>query len=127
MREQPNNEVTHRVRVFDLWLDCGHLVTVERCGWYPVSVPCCDRLGGTVLHGVYVPYASHVDLVTLRSERHAFRPAGSPARPDRLIGRCARTDDPYLPAHPGDGGHCGRWPAHVGATWSIDGSLPEPD
>ena len=109
--------------VFDLALDCGHLVTVERIGWYPVSVACCDRLGGTVLRGVYVPYASHV----VRSERHESWPPGRPRRPDRLLGRRPRTDEPYQSPHPGDGDHSGCWPARVGATWSLDGSVPTAD
>src|SRR3954451_17158116 len=48
----------HRLCVFEFALSCGHLVTVALTGWYPVVVSCCDRLGGTILHGIYVPYAS---------------------------------------------------------------------
>ncbi|MDG6104029.1 hypothetical protein Daura_23085 [Dactylosporangium aurantiacum] len=40
----------HRLCVFALALTCGHRVTLAVNGWYPVSVACCDRLGGTILH-----------------------------------------------------------------------------
>lgn len=55
---------TQVINLFDLWLDCGHLVAAV-AGWYPVRVPCCDRPGGTIMHGQYVPYAADVDFVQL--------------------------------------------------------------
>ncbi|MBO4209792.1 hypothetical protein [Micromonospora echinofusca] len=112
----------HRLCVLDLALSCGHLATVALTGWYPQVVACCDRLGGTVLRGHYVPYASHVDYVDLHCERHEYRPNGTPRTPDRLIGRRPRTDDPHQPPYPGSQASAGRYPARVGAAWSLDGS-----
>jgi hypothetical protein len=119
----PDGQELHRLCVFELALSCGHLVTVALTGWYPVSMACCDRLGGTVLRGVHVPYASHVDYVTLRSERYEYRPTGAPREPVRLIDRRARTDEPYQ-SRPAGPVSAGRYPARVGATWNIDGSTP---
>ncbi|MER7471232.1 hypothetical protein [Micromonospora sp. NPDC000018] len=114
----------HRLCVFDLWLTCGHIATVAVNGWYPVTVACCDRLGGTVLRGDYVPYASQVEYVHLLSEDHEQRPSGTPREPNRLLGRRPRTDEPYRPARPWSDSGAGRYPARVGGAWSIDGSLP---
>ncbi len=116
-----------RLCVFELALNCGHLVTLARTGWYPVSVACCDRLGGTILHGTYVPYSSHVDGTNLLSERYEYRPKGTPSEPDRLIDRRPRTDEPYQSPYPGGPTHSGRYPARVGAAWSLDGSVPSTD
>jgi hypothetical protein len=51
----------HRLCRFSLSLTCGHRAIVTVNGWYPVRVPCCDRLGGTVLCGLFVPYWPEVD------------------------------------------------------------------
>lgn len=117
----------HRLCVFEFDLSCGHLVTAARTGWYPVVVSCCDRLGGTVSRGVYVPYASEVDYVRVVSERYETRPAGTPLGATRIIGRRARTDDPYRSPVAGVFDSAGRYPARVGATWSFDGSIAVPD
>lgn len=110
-----------RLCVFDLALSCGHVATVALTGWYPVSVACCDRLGGTILRGQYVPYSCDVDYVQVVSERYEHRPTGTPPPATRLLGRRARIDDPY-PAAGRAWSSSGRFPAHVGATWSLDGS-----
>ncbi|MBL6280259.1 hypothetical protein JMF97_29270 [Micromonospora fiedleri] len=120
----PDGQELHRLCVFEVALNCGHLVTLARTGWYPVSVACCNRLGGTILHGVYMPYTSHVDLVNLRSERYEHRPKGTPSDPDRVTDRRPRTDEPYQSPYPGGDAHSGRYPARVGATWNLDGSVP---
>lgn len=113
--------------MFEFDLSCGHLVTGALTRWYPVMVACCDRLGGTVLHGVYVPYASDVDYVRLLSERYEARPAGTLRGATRIIGRRPRTDEPYQSTAPGSFSTAGRYPAWVGATWSGDGSTALPD
>jgi len=122
---QPEGTQLHRLCVFDLSLDCGHIATVAVDGWYPVSVACCERLGGTILRGVYVPYDSHVEYVTLLSETYEHRPPGTPRDPTRLLGRRDRTDPPRQPADQWDKGTAGQFPARVGATWSIDGSAAQ--
>ncbi|WP_233624798.1 hypothetical protein [Actinoplanes sp. ATCC 53533] len=106
----------HRLCVFEFALSCGHLVTAALTGWYPVIVSCCDRLGGTILRGVYVAYASDIDFVNIRSERYESRPTGTPPVPIQLIGRRSRTDAPGTASS-------GRFPACVGAAWSLDGSV----
>ncbi|MDG6108803.1 hypothetical protein Daura_06190 [Dactylosporangium aurantiacum] len=111
----------HRLCVFALALTCGHRVTLAVSGWYPVSVACCDRLGGTILHGSYVPYASDVDYVSVVSEDYEYRPTGSPREPDQLLARQPRADEP----HRGPDGRwvsAGRYPARVGAADSLDGT-----
>lgn len=117
----------HRLCVFDLYLSCGHLVTVAMTGWYPVVVSCCDRLGGTVLRGLYVPYASEVDYVTLLSERYESRPKDTRSPAIQIIARRPRTDDPYYSPTLHRYTSAGRFPVRVGATWSIDGSLATPE
>ncbi|GAA1843226.1 hypothetical protein [Asanoa iriomotensis] len=105
----------HRLCVFELFLSCGHIATVARDGWYPVSVACCDRLGGIVSRGDYIPFASEVEGINLLSERYGPRPGGARRKPGVLLRRRPRTDDPYTRA---DGGACpsaGRFPARVGA------------
>jgi hypothetical protein len=113
--------------VFEFDLACGHCVTVALTGWYPVVVSCCDRLGGTILHGIYVPYASDIDYVRGLSERYEARPTGTRPAPTQIIGRRHRTDEPYVSPYPGIDGSAGRYPARVGATWSLDGSIPIPE
>jgi hypothetical protein len=80
--------------VFGFDLFCGDLVTAALTGWYPVSVA-CDRLGGTLSRGVYVPYASEIDYVRVVSERYETRPVGTPLGGTLIIGRRARTDNHY--------------------------------
>lgn len=109
----------HRRCRFRLALVCGHLVTVEVSGWYPVAVPCCDRLGGTVLCGRYVPYSSAVEYVDVVEERYEWRPAESPPEPMQIIERVPRTD---TPAALHGVTSAGRSPQHVGSAWSIDGT-----
>lgn len=113
----------YRLCVFELDLSCGHLVTAALTGWYPVHVACCDRLGGTISGGVYVPYSSEVDYVRVLSERYETRPAGTPPGGTRIIGRRDRTDPPCLSPLPAGSGSAGRLPAYVGAVWSFDGSI----
>jgi hypothetical protein len=121
-----DGQESYRLCVFEFDLACGHLVTVALTGWYPVVVACCDRLGGTILRGVYVPYASDIDYVRVLSERYESRPTGTPPAPKQIIGRRPRTDEPYRSPAPGFYGSAGRYPARVGATWSLDGSIPTP-
>ncbi|MEU4243956.1 hypothetical protein [Actinoplanes sp. NPDC026619] len=116
----------HRRCVFDLDLSCGHVVTYAVTGWYPVSVGCCDRLGVTIMDGTYVAYDSHVDHVRLRLERYVEVPASTPPRPSRVLRRLSRTDDPARPSYPGHRASTGRYPARVGAAWTLDGSMPRP-
>jgi hypothetical protein len=104
-----------RLCVFELSLTCGHVATVALTGWYPVSVACCDRLGGTIRNGLYVPFSSDVDYVEVVSERYEYRPAATPAAPTRLINRRPRIDNPYPGTVPGVAS-AGRYPARVGAT-----------
>jgi len=120
---EPGGTQLHRLCVFDLSPDCGHIATIAD-GWYPVSVACCDRLGGTILRGVYVPYASHVEYVNVLSETYEHRRPGTPRDPTRFLGRRPRTDAPWQPADRWAEGTAGRYPARVGATWSFDGSTP---
>jgi len=117
----------HRLCVFEFGLSCGHLVTAVMTGWYPVVVSCCDRLGGTVLRGLYVPYASEVDYVNVLSERYESRPKDTRRAPIQIIGRRCRTDEPYLSPFLRDYTSAGRFPARVGATRSLDGSVPRPE
>ena len=109
----------HRLCVLELALDCGHIATVAVDGWYPVWVACCDRLGGTVLRGIYVPYASEIDYVDVMSERYETRPARTPRDPSRVLGRRSRTDEPHQPVHCGPTASAGRFPTRVGAAWHI--------
>ena len=112
----------HRLCVFEFHLSCGHLVTVALTGWYPVTVGCCNRLGGTILRGDYAPFDSEIDFVDVLSERHESRPKGTRRAPLRLISRRPRTDAPARPSYPGAETSAGRFPARVGAVVSIDGS-----
>lgn len=106
----------HRLCRFSLALTCGHRVIVDVNGWYPVAVACCDRLGGTVLCGRYVPYSSAVEYVDVIAERYQWRPAASAREPMQVIERMPRTDSPRVFL---DGQSAGRFPQHVGATWVI--------
>lgn len=111
----------HRLCLFDLSLTCGHIATVVVDGWYPVSVACCERLGGTVANGIYRPYNSEVEYVDLLSERYEERPRGVPREPTRVVARRPRTDDPRPPQYRWEQGGAGRFPARVGATLLISG------
>jgi hypothetical protein len=104
----------HRLCVFELDLTCGHCVTVSLNGWYPVSVACCDRLGGAWYDGIYYPFSSDVDYVRLLVERYEHRPAGAHREPLRVLNRRARTDDAVIPIHSWQRGSAGRFPAWVG-------------
>jgi hypothetical protein len=108
----------HRLCVFEFALSCGHHVTVALTGWYPVTVACCDRLGGTILRGDYVAFASAIDFVDIRSERYEPRPRGTQYAPTQLIGRRFRADAPGRAS-------TGRFPARVGAAVSRDGSIAQ--
>ncbi|GLZ00801.1 hypothetical protein Acsp02_80530 [Actinoplanes sp. NBRC 103695] len=110
----------HRRCVFELDLSCGHTVTYAVTGWYPVSVSCCDRLGGTVARGEYVAFASDVDFARLMSESYIDCPAGTAPRPSRVLRRRSRTDDPSPQWYRGHPASSGRYPARVGATWILD-------
>lgn len=121
-----DNGEQHRLCVFEFGLACGHLVTAVMTGWYPEVVSCCDRLGGTVLRGLYVPYAAEVDYVNMLSERYEYRPPGTRGVPVQIICRRSRTDEPYQPPFRCHYTNAGRFPARVGATWSLDGSVPTP-
>lgn len=105
-----------RMCVFDLDLSCGHVATVALTGWYPVTVACCDRLGGTFFSGGYVAFAADVDYVRVQSERYEYRPTGTPPAATRVLGRRPRTDDPYQPTERWQrSASSGRFPARVGA------------
>jgi len=104
----------HRRCVFELDLSCGHCLTVELDGWYPVSVTCCDRLGGIWYNGSYVSFASNVDYARCLQERYEQRPAGAAGEPLRTWGRRARTDNPVPPDDCRPRGSAGRFPARVG-------------
>jgi hypothetical protein len=118
-----NPRELHRRCVFDLDLSCGHVVTYAVTGWYPVSVACCDRLGGIVAGGTYVAYCSQVDYVRLSSERYIDCPAGTPPRPSRVLHRRSRTDDPSRSSYPGWRASSGRFPARVGAVGILGASV----
>jgi hypothetical protein len=92
----------HRLCVFELDLTCGHCLTVSVNGWYPVSVACCDRLGGIRYRGVFYPFASAVDYVRCLRERYEHRPPGAEREPLRVLRRRMRTDDPTTPAGDSD-------------------------
>lgn len=108
-----------RMCVFDLDLSCGHVATVALTGWYPVTVACCDRLGGTFFGGGYVAFAADVEYVRVLSERYEYRPTGTPPAATRVLGRRPRTDEP---SQPDTRWHrrasSGRFPARVGASRS---------
>jgi hypothetical protein len=116
----------HRLCVFDLDLTCGHCVTVAVNGWYPVSVACCDRLGGTWFNDEYIPYASTVDFVRVVQERYEHRPPGAEREPLHVVARRDRTDDPVLPVHAWQRGSAGRFPARVGAPANSRRAWPSP-
>lgn len=101
---------------FLLQLSCGHAVTADVEGWYPVSVSCCDRLGGTINHaGSYVPYASNVDYVDLLSSRAAT----APRMWLDVVARRPRSDQPCPASCRWHTHSAGRYPARVGATWDF--------
>ena len=110
----------HRLCIFELDLTCGHCVTVSLNGWYPVSVTCCDRLGGAWYDGIYYPFDSQVDYVRRLEERYEPRPSGAEREPLQLLDRRARADSPVIPMFSWQPGSAGRYPARVG------GPVPDP-
>lgn len=116
----------HRPCVFDLDLTCGHCVRVTVNGWYPVSVACCDRLGGTWFGSDYIPFASTVDYVRVVQERYEHRRPGAAREPLQVVARRDRTDDPFLPVHSWQQGSAGRFPARVGAPANSQRACPSP-
>jgi hypothetical protein len=122
----PADAGMRRMCVFDLWLTCGHIATVAIEGWYPVTVACCERLGGTIHRGQYVAYAAQVDYATLLSETYAVAPPGPPPAPTRVLRRRSRTDDPSPPGPGCAEGSAGRYPARVGAAWNLDDPRSDP-
>jgi hypothetical protein len=40
-------------------------------GWYPVTVACCDRLGGAIADGLFAAFSSDVDYVRRRVASHS--------------------------------------------------------
>jgi hypothetical protein len=89
-------------------------------------VACCDRLGGTVRRGEYVPYASHVDYVTVLAEDYQARPTGTRPGPTVVLARRPRTDEPCPPGHTAHECSAGRYPARVGATANLDDAHRDP-
>jgi len=116
----------HRLCVFDLDLTCGHCVTVTVNGWYPVSVACCERLGGAWFGDGYIPFASTVEYVRVVQERYEHRPPGAAREPLQVVARRDRTDDPFLPVHAWQQGSAGRFPARVGAPANPRRAWPSP-
>jgi hypothetical protein len=110
----------HRLCIFELDLTCGHCVTVSLNGWYPVSVSCCDRLGGAWYDGAYYPFDSQVDYVRCLEERYEPRPPGAEREPLHVLDRRARTDNPVIPIRSWQQSSAGRFPARVG------GPIPDP-
>jgi hypothetical protein len=108
----------HRLCVFDLDLSCGHRLTVMLNGWHPVTVACCDRLGGHWLGGEYCPFASHVEYARCLRERYEQRPKGAAREPLKVIERSDRTDDPLLPTQRWQQPSGGRFPVRVGAPFN---------
>ncbi|MGI5185487.1 hypothetical protein ACQEVZ_55515 [Dactylosporangium sp. CA-152071] len=108
----------HRLCTFELDLTCGHCVTVSRNGWYPVSVSCCDRLGGSWFDGRYYAFSSDVEYVRCLSERYEHRPPGAWREPTVLVARRPRTDDPFTPVHTWQSASAGRFPVRVGGPYN---------
>lgn len=108
----------HRLCTFELDLTCGHCVTVSVNGWYPVSVACCDRLGGSWYQGTYHPFSSDVEYVRCLAERYEHRPAGAAREPTVLLARRPRTDDPIVAADPWQLPSAGRFPERVGGPFN---------
>ncbi|MEV0714030.1 hypothetical protein [Asanoa sp. NPDC050611] len=115
---EPDTEV-HRLCVFDLSLDCGHIATVAVNGWHPVNIACCDRLGGVIVHGEYTAYFSTIDYVDVLSERYEHRQPAAGREPTIVLRRRPRGDEPRQPSWRGEPTSAGRFPVRVGATWHI--------
>ncbi|MDT5026443.1 MAG: hypothetical protein QOE61_2869 [Micromonosporaceae bacterium] len=103
----------HRLCTFELDLTCGHCVTVSLNGWYPVSVACCDRLGGSWADGTFYAFDSVIEYARRLSERYEHRPPGAPREPTVLLDRQSRTDDPFIPVHAWQSASAGRFPIRV--------------
>jgi hypothetical protein len=115
--EQPSAGDTWNV--FTLALTCGHLVTIARRGRYPVSVSCCDRLGGTIRGAVYVACSSNVDFAGHSDIR--FRPTTDIDHWSTiLLDRHARTDEPCPTGCSCVTHTAGRYPHRVGACFDFD-------
>ena len=108
----------HRLCTFELDLDCGHCVTVSLNGWYPVSVACCDRLGGAWFADTYHCTSSHVEYVRCLSQRYEYRAVGAAREATVLLHRRSRTDDPVVSTYRWQSS-AGRFPARVGAPRHI--------
>ena len=108
----------HRLCTFELDLTCGHCVTVSLNGWYPVSVACCDRLGGSWFDGTFYAFGSGVEYVRCLSERYEHRPPGAVREPTVLLARRSRTDDPFIPVHAWQSASAGRFPVRVGGPFN---------
>lgn len=108
----------HRLCVFELGLTCGHRLTVSLNGWYPVTIACCDRLGGHWFDGQFYPFASEVEYARCLQERYERRPKGAAREPLQVIQRRDRTDDPFIPIHRWQQPSGGRFPIRVGAPFN---------
>ena len=107
--------VLHRLCTFELDLTCGHCVTVSLDGWYPVSVACCDRLGGSWVGGTFYAFRCDVEYARCLSERYEHHPPGVGRAPTVVLARRPRTDDPFVPMHAWQSASGGRFPIRVGA------------
>jgi hypothetical protein len=116
----------HRLCIFELDLSCGHCLTVAINGWYPVVFDCCDRLGGHWSDGDYYPFVSDVQYVRCLHERYVRRPEATPPQRPRVLGRRARTDEPFIPVHPWQQPSGGRFPLRVGAPFNHPGDRSRP-
>ena len=104
----------HRLCTFELDLTCGHCVTGSLNGWYPVSVACCDRLGGAWADGTFHAFVSGVEYVRCLSERYEHRRPGAVREPTVLLARRSRTDGPFIAVHAWQSASAGRFPTRVG-------------
>jgi len=112
---EADNIDVHRLCLFDLDLSCGHCVTVRLTGWCPVSVACCDRLGGAWHAGTWMPFTSDVDYARLLEETYEQRPANTSREQLQVLSRRARTDPPAT-AKFWNRSSSGRFPSRVGAA-----------
>jgi hypothetical protein len=108
----------HRLCTFELDLTCGHCVMVTLNGWYPVSVACCDRLGGSWFQGSYYAFSSDVEYARCLAQRYEHRPPGAEREPTVLLDRRPRCDDPIVAAHRWQSPSAGRFPERVGGPYN---------
>ncbi|MFI5497152.1 hypothetical protein [Actinoplanes sp. NPDC051859] len=105
------------MRVHELALECGHLVTHIAEGLIPVSVSCCDRLGSTqVDDDLHWSFSSRVDFGRELADQVRYHPASSPQESAHVLLRRPRTDDPYVSEWAPWSSHSGRFPSRVGAS-----------